>query len=248
MGRRPSAPTVLRLDKDVVSDFSAPQLRRVTGSARRGRVGAEDNRVNIAELDLPSADRPFHFTFHISRLCADVCRTSPTFRHIDMRRVLVTFVRCRNERLWGLQAKLVPLRFQGGALTEKRRGRMYHIQQFYVGETQMYYVLSFYLPRFLNQTFTEKLITIFHELYHIGPEFTGDIRRFDGANWIHTCSQKSYDAKMAEYVKEYLAASPRRRLLDFLQLSFSQLQARHRQIVGVYLPAPKLVPVELAGR
>jgi hypothetical protein len=237
-----STPVALRLDPRSVHDLPAREVARAP-VRRRAKSVPESSETPVDELDLPPVDRPFHFTSRIWRLCDDVCKRLPVFAHIDMRQVLVTFVRCRNRQYWGNQAKLVPLRFRGGAESERRHGHMYRIQQFFVGETEMKYVLSFYLPRFLNQTFDEKMVTVLHELYHIDQEFSGDIRRFAGAHFVHTSSQKEYDRKMAVYVGEYVAQGPNRRLYDFLRLNFAQLQARYPRIVGVHTPAPKLIPL-----
>jgi predicted metallopeptidase len=120
---------------------------------------------------------------------------------------------------------------------------VYQIQKYFVGEVEMLYVLTFHLPRFQNQSFEEKLVTVFHELYHICPEFTGDIRRFGGKFCMHTRSQEQYDAHMAAFAREYLAMKPNRRLFDFLKLSFAQIEERYGAIVGVTAPAPKLVAI-----
>ena len=60
----------------------------------------------------------------------------------------------------------------------------------------MLYVMTFCLPRFLNQDFDEKIVTLFHELYHISPAFDGDLRRHGGRYQVHTHSQKNYDEEM----------------------------------------------------
>lgn len=230
---------VLRLTREALSRTNAAGVVRV-GSAR---PQSSDQMTSEEELALPPCHGPFHFTQHISLLCEDITRRMEIFQHIDMQRILVSFVRSRNERLWGLQAKLVPLRFRDGGLTAKRRGYYYKVQQFFVDDVELHYVLSFYLPRFLNQSFEEKMITIFHELYHVGPEFSGDIRRFEGTQSVHNRSQREYDRWMAYYAREYLCSEPPRIRYDFLKLNFEELQARYGAVVGVHVPSPKLIPV-----
>ena len=39
----------------------------------------------------------------------------------------------------------------------------------------MLYLLSFYLPRFLKLPWREKLATVIHELWHVNPQFNGDL-------------------------------------------------------------------------
>lgn len=192
----------------------------------------------------PGCEGAFHFTHRMSVFCADVCSRVRAFRHIDIERVLVTFIRCRSRRRWGLQAKLVPLRFRGGRITEVRGNYRYRVQQVLVGRIEMRYVLSFYLPRFLDQSFDEKLITVFHELYHISPKFDGDVRRFDDADFVHGRSQRDYDRKMAELAREYLRSRPSRTSFDFLRMSFDDIERYFGEIVGLQIASPKLIPLE----
>jgi predicted metallopeptidase len=186
---------------------------------------------------------PFHFTYRMTLLCEDICRRTPSFAHIDPSRVLVTFIRCRSTRSWGLQARLVPLRFRSGHLCEVRHGAEYRVQQIFVGDEEMKYVLSFYLPRFMNQTFDEKLITVFHELYHISPLFNGDIRRFAGPDPIHGGNQAAYDQRMADLARAYIKTKPSRHVFEFLKHSFEELERLGGEVVGLQIPTPKLLPV-----
>lgn len=243
MGTPVSAETILRLSKEALFQ---PNVRGVARVVPPGGVATVKEHRHPYPLVLPDPNGPFHFSHHIGKLCADISKRMPDFAHIDMNQVLVTFVRCRNNRLWGLQAKLVPLRFQGGDRTQKRRGYCYQVQRFYVEEVEVRYVLSFYLPRFLNQSFDEKMITIFHELYHIDPQFTGDIRRFGKDRTVHDRSQRDYDIKMAQYAREYLARKPDPILVDFLRVPFAELRRRFGEVVGVHIPSPKLIPIAKA--
>ena len=67
---------------------------------------------------------------------------------------------------------------------------------------------SFYLPRFMNLDFREKLITVLHELWHISPDFNGDIRRHAGRYHAHTHSQAEYDAEMGVLADRWLRSRP----------------------------------------
>jgi predicted metallopeptidase len=191
---------------------------------------------------MPS-DRAFDFTAAMRRLCVDVTERLPEFRHVRMEEVAVTFAQARRRVMHGLQAKLTPLRFEGGALTTNHRGRVYTIQRWYADEREMLYVLTFYLPRFLEQTYREKLITVLHELYHISPQFDGDIRRLAGHYHVHSSSQKEYDRHMARMVDRYLSLKPPSSLHEFLRGSYSDLVAQHGRVVGVRMPIPKLLPL-----
>ena len=185
----------------------------------------------------------FDFSSAMRLLCEDITERLVDFEHIRMEQVAVTFAQARRRVPYGLQAKLTPLRFEGGQLVTRRRGRLWTIQRWYSGELEMLYILTFYLPRFLEQSFREKLVTVMHELYHIGPRFDGDIRRLQGHYHVHSHSQKEYDRQMEGLVDRYLAAAPPPELFDFLKASFRDLTARHGGIVGIRVPIPKLLPL-----
>ncbi|MBL4885055.1 MAG: hypothetical protein JKY95_11045 [Planctomycetaceae bacterium] len=184
------------------------------------------------------------FTAHMLRLCQDVCDRLEVFQHICMDQVAVTFAQARTPGPYGTQAKLTPLRFEEGSLTTSRHGRQWTVQRFYHGKREMLYILTFYLPRFQNNTFREKMITVLHELYHISPFFDGDIRRFHGRYHAHSSSQKEYDLLMERYVDEYLQLTPPKELYTFLEYDFRSLVKNHGNVIGHKLPIPKLIPVD----
>jgi predicted metallopeptidase len=188
---------------------------------------------------------PFDFSQRMRRLCADVVARCAPFHHIDTDRILFGVTQARLARPDGLQAKIIPMRFHGGRLTRQRHGKVYQVQRYWVDGVEILYLINFCLPRFLDQSFDSKFVTVFHELYHIDPAFNGDLRRHGGRYSIHTHSQKDYDQQMAALAREYLNSGPDPALFAFLRLSFHQLQASHATITGTVIPAPKLVPVRL---
>jgi hypothetical protein len=189
------------------------------------------------------ADRPFDFSSRVRRLCADICRRCEELQHIDVSRLLFAVTQARSGQRHGLQARVTPLRFRHGQLTRRRRDGDYQVQRYVVGECEMLYLVTFCLPRFLDQDFDDKFITLFHELYHISPHFEGDLRRHDGRYALHSHSKRDYDTHMAHLARAYLASGPDRTLHDFLRLTFAQLQHRHGSVVGVVVPRPRLIPV-----
>jgi hypothetical protein len=191
-----------------------------------------------------SSDRgPFDFTAAMRRLCHDVTCRLDEFLHIDMSVVSVTFAQARRRVSHGLQAKLTPMRFEGGALTTRRHGRQWTVQRLYQGDREMLYILTFYLPRFLDQPFREKMVTVLHELYHISPRFDGDIRRMEGRYHVHSHSQCEYDRLMGTLVDRYLSTNPPEELYSFLQMPFRTLHEMHGGVVGLRVAIPKLIPV-----
>jgi predicted metallopeptidase len=186
---------------------------------------------------------PFHFSRHMRLLCQDIIARTHDLQHIDMSRVLVGVTRARSRRPHGLQARLTPLRFHQGQTTQRRRGWLYQVQRYHVAGIEILYLLTFCLPRFLDLAFSEKMITIFHELFHFSPDFDGDLRRHLGRYYQHSHSKKEYDELMRRYVADYFSTSPDLSLSGFLHHSFEELHERHGAIVGIILPTPKLVPM-----
>ena len=189
------------------------------------------------------AESPFDFCDHVRRLAADIAQRCEALRHIDTSRVLFAVTQARGRHGHGLQARVTPLRFAGGELQRARRGALYQVQRFLHGETEFLYVLAFCLPRFLEQDFDGKFVTLFHELYHISPAFDGDLRRHQGRYSVHSHSQRAYDRHMAHLARAYLATRPDPDLHAFLRLDFAQLVHRHGAVAGIRVPRPKIVPV-----
>jgi Putative phage metallopeptidase len=215
---------------------------RVPGRSRARAIGLEAPPWH----ESGPVGRPFDFCGHVRRLCEDITCLCPELAHIDVSRLLFGMTQARSGRRHGLQARVTPLRFNDGRLTRRRRGVAYQVQRYLVDDCDMLYLVTFCLPRFLDQDFDDKFVTLFHELYHISPEFDGDLRRHDGRYDLHSHSKKDYDKHMAALARDYLAARPDPALYGFLRLNFAQLQHRHGSVAAVVVPRPKLIPVSAA--
>ncbi len=185
----------------------------------------------------------FDFTEAMRLLCEDVVARTPELEHVRMSQVAVTFAQARRRVLHGLQAKLTPLRFERGALITQRGRQRWTVRRMFSGDVELLYILTFYLPRFQDQPLHEKLITVFHELFHISPRFDGDIRRMEGRYHVHSHSQKEYDRVMGVLAERYLKQQPNDRLWGFLRFRFDEIVARHGGVIGAKMPIPKLIPV-----
>ena len=190
----------------------------------------------------------FDFTYHAGRLCSDLCQRLEELRHIDISRVAIRFCQVRKAVPHGLQASLTPLRFEQGSLYTLRRGRRFTIERLFSPRgDEMLYLLSFYLPRFLNQTFEEKLATVVHELWHISPEFNGDVRRLPGRCYAHGHSEDHYHSSMHELARRWLDAGPPEELFSFLRCDFAELRSLYGAIYGRRIPTPRLIAAETAA-
>jgi predicted metallopeptidase len=194
-------------------------------------------------LSTGPVDRPFDFCGHIRRLAADVVSHCEELRHIDVSRLIFAITQARSSRVHGLQARVTPLRCRNGHLQRRRHGVTYQVQRYIVDGREMLYLMTFCLPRFLNQSFDAKFVTLFHELFHIGPNFDGDLRRHEGRYSMHSRSKRGYDAHMAKIARAYLNNGADQPLYSFMRLDFAQLEHRHGSVVGVVVPRPRLLPI-----
>lgn len=184
-----------------------------------------------------------NLTGELERLIRDIIRRCPELNHIVPERLLVC-VSSGRPGAGGSLAKIHPLRFAGGEKSvTSRRGRRRVLCTMptitHLGE-EMLYVVYFLVPRFLELPLREKLITVFHELYHISPACDGDIRRFPGRNYAHGSSTKSYNLLMGKLVDAYLELLSDPAQLSFLEGNLAQLRERHGAIVARRLQAPRI--------
>lgn len=184
----------------------------------------------------------FDFTWHMRRLCADMIRQLPELAHIDLKRVAVSYSQTRKAVQHGLQAALTPMRFERGERFTIRDGGRWTVSPLHdAAGREMLYILSFYLPRFLEQPVVEKLVTVLHELWHISPEFNGDLRRHPGRCYVHTQSEREYDLWVKQLAYRWLALRPDKEVYEFLRYDFQQLRGRYGSVYGVKIPVPKLI-------
>ncbi len=193
------------------------------------------------ETGLPG--EPFNLSAALEAVVLDIKQCCPDFSHIDLNRMMIGIVRARTSERTGLIARVTPLRFEGGKFVSRKRGRLYQVQQFRHDSRDLLYLMSFCLPRFLDRPYGDKLVTIFHELFHISPAFDGDFRRLGGRCEAHSGSKKNYDAHMAVLAKNYLKGGADVTKLAFLNFTFLQLCRRHGSILGYEFPRPALIPV-----
>jgi hypothetical protein len=188
--------------------------------------------------------RGFNFTDHMRIVCADMVERVPALSHIDLARVAMACTQVRNREAHGVLATMTPLRFEAGAETTVRRGKTYTAQRLRdASGREMLYILTCFLPRFMNYTLEEKILTLLHELWHISPEFNGDLRRFAGRCYAHGGSQAAYDRQVEVLAKAWWSLDPPRSCYEFLEGDFPQLQARHGQVLALRVSRPKLIPV-----
>jgi hypothetical protein len=192
----------------------------------------------------------------------DVVARVPALSFIDLSRVLV-FARPGRSSADGAYASChslgLPTSEPGyffwrdrrtGEVTRRTEWFVTKSPKVYFDGRLMNYMISFALPRFVDQTLTRsrkrslypegtpdwvaKLDTVIHELYHIDPE-QNCLRRFvrpDGSvsDALHSAT---YFEDVAGLVQQYLATKPNPQILEFLKYDFDTLRTRHGGVAGV---------------
>ncbi|MBN1592906.1 MAG: hypothetical protein JW941_06645 [Candidatus Coatesbacteria bacterium] len=179
----------------------------------------------------------------LTEITTHICRNVDTFSHIDPDGLLVCYAQAKKKSLHGMYAKIHPTCFRGGKRRIEHRGREFAYPIIEIDGRRILYVLYFYYPRFQNLRFETKLLTIFHELYHIGPKFDGDIRRFPGKYYAHGKSQKDYDDSLKVKIDAYLKRFGEEEILQFLKMDFKDLQKKYGRVIGTTMKMPKAFAV-----
>ena len=104
-----------------------------------------------------------------------------------------------------MHASLTPLRFEPGALIARRRGRTWTVERLYDARPRDAVPAQLLPAAVPGPPLEEKLATVVHELWHIGPAFDGDLRRHPGRCYAHSHSQKQYDAQVDQLAERWLA-------------------------------------------
>ncbi len=183
--------------------------------------------------------REINLSAALKDIVAEIAHRAPSFAHIDPKKLHICISSNRNNGRGATFGKLVPLKFKGGQELMYYRGRCYTIPRVVQDDTRILYLIYFYSPRFFDLSAQEKLRVIFHELYHINPDFDGDIRRFGKSGSAHGNSKKKFDLRFEMELREFLvqiAATPH---WDFLAMDTAALFASYDRVVSHRMRTPK---------
>jgi hypothetical protein len=183
------------------------------------------------------------FNKAIRGLIEEIVQKVDELGHIRPEKVLISATFNRSPRKAGLLAYVLPLKYRAGSPVERRvRGpKEYHWAMLPVQRegVEMLYIVYFMLPRFLLLPPRDRIETVIHELYHISPQFNGDLRRFKGRSVLHG-SHKAYDAKIRSLTDSFLFALEPSRAHYFMSPLFL---GENPAAIHIPEPRPKLLKV-----
>jgi hypothetical protein len=168
----------------------------------------------------------------------------PMFSHIDMGRVHVCMSSNRKSRGGATFGKLVPLKFKDGREALSYRGRWYAMPEVLHNGMPLLYIIYFYSPRFLDLSAFEKMRVIFHELYHISPNFNGDIRRMGKVKSSHGASRKHFDSHFEDDLVpfyKYISETP---FMNFLEMDTQTLFSTFKKVYSNRMKVPRPVVIK----
>lgn len=168
----------------------------------------------------------------------DLCARLPEFTHVNPRQLLLCMARARHSRGGGIFAKIVPMRFPDGTPFKVINGRQYTLPQIPTPEGDILYLIYIYIPRFFEQPFERRLLTLVHELYHIAPAFDGTIRRI--GRGAHGNSRDSFNTGLQPLLDRYLALQPAENTLAILHSDIKVL-AKEYTLTGRGMSMPKAI-------
>lgn len=178
-----------------------------------------------------------NLTAQLEDVVRDLCVRVPEFAHIQPGRLLLSVARTRSRR-GGVFAKIVPMCFPDGTPFKVIKGRQYALPQIPTLDGNILYLIYIYVPRFFEQPFERRLLTLAHELYHIAPQFDGTIRRV--GNGAHGASRNRFNDNLQPLLQRYLDTTPLVETLAILRSDFNTL-AQENLLTGRSLPLPKAI-------
>lgn len=186
----------------------------------------------------PPAEK-LNLTDVLTLLVSEISRRVELFSHVDAGRVLVCLSTNRSNGRGGTYGKLVPLRFKGGSEALRHRGARYRMPRVMCRGVEQFYIVYFYYPKFFDLTPVEKLRVIFHELYHISPDFSGDIRRLGRVKCSHGRSRKNFDSLFEGDLALFYRHIARTPYMRFLEMDTAMLRKVFPRMIGRRLKMPR---------
>ncbi len=179
----------------------------------------------------------------MQELIKDITMNVNELSYIDAENVAVGFKRSRESVTEEVWAEVTAIDLGDGAYLQKKEGR---VEKFFSSQTLLLdgmpvkYIMDFYVPVFLSLPFREKLVTVFHELYHISPKFDGELRIFKGRAYQHGPSKEKYDKYMEYLCDKYMREV--HDVVDFLKETPIELidQCKGQEIPKYPKPEPLL--------
>ena len=180
-----------------------------------------------------------NITGTIKNIIKEISIFSPNFAYINTDKVLICISSNKKGNGGATYGKLVPLRFEGGNAAVKYNNHFYSMPTIKSEGIEQFYIIYFFIPRFFDLTFEEKIKIIFHELYHISPDFNGDIRRVSKGKSAHGHSKKHFDSLFIDDLIQFSSYIKKTPYIHFLNMNTKSLYKQFSKVIGRRMKMPK---------
>ena len=180
----------------------------------------------------------------LTRLIEEIINNTQIFGHFDINKIIVCTASNKKNSRGGTYGKLVPLKFENGADILKYKGKNYAMPKIIKNNIQQLYIIYFYIPKFFDLPHIEKLRVIFHELYHISPDFNGDIRRFGKKKISHGSSRDKFNSNFENELIEYYENNMGNRFSHFLKMDMDYIHKNFNNIYSIRMKLPKPINID----
>lgn len=187
---------------------------------------------------------PFNITDALTLIIKEMINNTEEFKLFDINKILLCCGTNKSTSRGGIYGKLVPLKFENGNDIIKHKGFYYTIPRLTINNIEIIYIIYLYIPKFLDLTAKQKIDVMFHELYHINPEFNGDIRRMGKFKKAHGHSRKSFDEKYREYAEVFYEKIEDTPFMNFLNMDTHALKKEFKRICYRRMKVPKPVRID----
>jgi len=169
----------------------------------------------------------------------EAIKKSSLFNNCNINQILIAGSKNKSKVQKTTFSKVVPLRFKNGNNIVKYKNEEYFIPKMSLSGYEILYIIYFYLPNFFNLSPKMKVEVIFHELYHISPEFDGDIRRVAEQKYAHGSSSLNYSKNYKKESEIFYSYIMKTKYSYFLRMKYKDIQDNFKKIKLRKIKKPK---------
>ena len=143
--------------------------------------------------------------------------------------------------------KVVPLCYLNGSQSVIYKNQKYTMPLVKKNNNIIKYLLYIYLPKFFDLSVKGKLYVLFHELYHINPNFDGDIRNMGNFKRVHGYSIKYFNSFFIKELEDFEKYIKLTSYQNFLEMDHNFFKNNYLSIKGfkVKIPKPTIINQKL---
>jgi predicted metallopeptidase len=193
---------------------------------------------------MTKTDSSINLSDILTLIIHDMIKATEEFKSFDFNKIIICCASNRKDFKGATYGKLLPLRFEDGSEIIRHQGKYYTIPKVIINDMEILYIIYFYVPKFFNLSVKDKIKVMFHELYHISPDFNGDIRRMGKFKSAHGHSRKAFEEKYIEYAELFFKDIKNTPYYNFLSMNSEDFKKHFKKITYRRIKSIKPVLLE----